>query len=275
MKIALVQMVSSRHLEPNLARAASLVGEAAESSNFVFLPENFAALAGDDPLATGRLEAGGTGLICSFLAETARQLKVWIFGGTLPTTARPDGSEIPDGRVRAASMVYNPAGELAARYDKIHMFDVDVDDNQGSYRESATFEPGDDVITVDTPLGRTGLTVCYDLRFPELYRRLFAREADLITAPSAFTEVTGAAHFELLLRARAVENACFMVAACQGGIHDSGRRTYGHSMVVDPWGDVIGELGTGEGILTVDIDLERRQALRRDMPFHQQRRLQP
>lgn len=273
MNISLIQMVSSRQLEPNLTRAGDLISEAAKSSDFVFLPENFAALAGDDPLISGLGEAGGTGPICTFLADTAQRLNIWIFGGTLPISTRPDGSEVSDGRVRAASMVYNPAGELVARYDKIHMFDVLVDDNHGSYRESATFEPGEAVISVDTPLGNTGLTVCYDLRFPELYRQLFNREVDLIAAPSAFTEVTGAAHFELLMRARAVENSCFMVAACQGGAHDSGRRTHGHSMVVDPWGDVVGELGVGEGVLTVDVDLQLRQTLRRDMPFHKQRRL--
>tara|TARA_B100001758_G_C18155772_1_gene476514 strand:+ start:67 stop:615 length:549 start_codon:yes stop_codon:yes gene_type:complete len=177
------------------------------------------------------------------------------------------------GRVRAASLVLDPEGVEVRRYDKIHMFDVDVVDNQGAYRESDSYEPGGDIVSLDCPLGRVGLSVCYDIRFPELYRSLFADEVDLVAVPSAFTEITGEAHFELLIRARAVENSCYMIAACQGGEHDSGRRTWGHSMVVDPWGRVVDQLGTGAGVLVCRVDLELRRQLRRDMPFHLQQYL--
>lgn len=272
-RLGLVQMVSSAGVDANLARVESLIAEAAIDAVAVFLPENFAALAARNPVSIGRAETDSTGPIRQFLSKAASKNKCWIFGGTIPIATRPDGAEVPNGRVRAASIVYDAAGREVCRYDKIHMFDVTVADNQNNYVESSIFEPGEDVIALETPFGRTGMTVCYDLRFPELYRKLFGLEVDLIAAPSAFTEVTGEAHFELLMRARAVENSCFMVAACQGGIHDSGRQTYGHSMVVDPWGDVVGELGQGEGVLQVDIDLARRKELRQRMPFHLQQKL--
>ena len=273
MKVALVQMVSSQKVEVNLKEAESLIAEAAAAAEFVFLPENFAALANQDPRAIGSDEISAGGPIRSFLREIAERHNCWLFAGTFPVVSRPDGSVVSGDRVRAASLVLNPQGEEVGRYDKIHMFDVAVDDNQGSYFESKVFEPGENVVTVNCPLGCVGLTVCYDIRFPELYRRLFAAEADLITVPSAFTETTGEAHFELLMRARAVENCCYLVAACQGGEHDSGRRTWGHSMVVDPWGRVVGELEKDAGVLVAEIDPDIRKQLRHDMPFHLQQRL--
>ncbi|MBT4160455.1 MAG: carbon-nitrogen hydrolase family protein [Gammaproteobacteria bacterium] len=272
-KISVVQMVSSTQVDLNLLRAEALIEEAVRSSRFVFLPENFAALGRDDPVAIGRAESIADGPVRRFLGEMARRYQCWIFAGTIPLCTRPDGVPVPNGRVRAASLVYDPSGSEVSRYDKIHMFDVEVSDHQGTYKESDTFEPGEDIVCVESPLGRVGLTVCYDIRFPELYRHLFELEVDAVAVPSAFTEVTGEAHFELLMRARAVENTCFMIAACQGGVHDSGRRTFGHSMVVDPWGTVLGQLEKGEGVLVVEIDLSTRQKIRQDMPFHQQRRV--
>ncbi|MDA0977475.1 MAG: carbon-nitrogen hydrolase family protein [Proteobacteria bacterium] len=273
LRISLVQMVSSRAVDPNLTRAEALIAEAARSEpGAIFLPENFAALAADNPRTIGEAEADGTGPVLEFLREMAGRHQVWLFGGTCPVSVRPDGSHIEE-RVRAASFVINPRGEIAGRYDKIHMFDVDVADNQGAYRESDTFEPGDTVQWLDLPWGRVGLSVCYDLRFPELYRQLFENRVDLVAVPSAFTEVTGEAHFELLVRARAVENTCFMVAACQGGVHDSHRRTHGHSMIVSPWGEVLGELGKGEGVLTTVLDYGDLERIRREMPFRSQRKL--
>ena len=273
MKVALVQMVSSQKLDVNLKEAESLIAEAAAASKFVFLPENFAALASQDPLAIGVNEISTDGPIRSFLRIIAERHSCWLFAGTFPTVSRPDGSVVSGDRVRAASLVFNPQGEEVGRYDKIHMFDVAVDDNQGSYFESEVFEPGESVVSVNCPLGLVGLTVCYDIRFPELYRRLFAAEVDLIAVPSAFTETTGEAHFELLMRARAVENCCYLVSACQGGEHDSGRRTWGHSMIVDPWGRVVGELDKGAGVLVAEIDRDIREQLRSDMPFHLQQQL--
>ena len=273
-RIALVQLISSRKVEDNLPRVASLVSEAADAgAEAIFLPENFAALAHPNPRETGLAETNPGGPIRSFLAGLAADSGCWIFAGTCPIAATPTGEPVAGRRVRAASLVIDPGGHEVARYDKIHMFDVDVADNHGHYRESDTFEPGTDTVAVDTPLGRVGLSVCYDLRFPELYRELFLRDVDIITVPSAFTTTTGEAHFRLLMRARAVENCCFTIAACQGGRHDSGRETYGHSLVCDPWGEVLGELDRGEGLLLVDLDSSVQERLRREMPVRKQTKL--
>ncbi len=273
-RLALIQLVSSQHVEQNLPRVQSLIEEAvADGAQSIFLPENFAALAHPNPHEIGMAESTKDGPVRRFLSDSAKSNACWIFAGTCPVAATPGGEPVADNRVRAASLVFDPRGEEVARYDKIHMFDVDVSDNHKRYRESDTFEPGTDVVAVDTPMGRFGLSVCYDLRFPELYRELFLRDVDFLTAPSAFTTTTGEAHFELLMRSRAVENCCFTIAACQGGSHDSGRQTWGHSMVCNPWGEVIGELGTGEGVLIVDIDSSLQAQIREDMPFRQQLRL--
>jgi len=271
--IALVQMVSSQFVDDNLLRVDALIREAAGSAKFIFLPENFAALAAPNTYQIGEREEGLEPPIRSFLAALADELSCWIFAGTMPLARRANG-EIPTGsRVRAASIVYNPDGVEIARYDKIHMFDVEVADSQRHYRESLTFEPGDELVVVPTPLGKIGLSVCYDIRFPELYRGLFAQGAECLLMPSAFTRVTGEAHFEVLMRARAIENVAYTIAACQGGVHDSGRETFGHSMVISPWGEVVAKLGLGEAILLADIDLDAVHRIRRDMPVHQQRRL--
>ncbi|HKI74668.1 MAG TPA: nitrilase-related carbon-nitrogen hydrolase, partial [Pseudomonadales bacterium] len=225
-RIALVQLVSGRDVEPNLDRVESLVRDAAaQHVSAIFLPENFAALANPDPRAIGEAEATG-GRIRTAVAALARKTGCWIFAGTMPLAVRPDGRDVPAGRVRAASLVFDGEGREVARYDKIHMFDVNVDDNQRHYVESDTFEPGTDLVCCESPIGKVGLTVCYDIRFPEMYRRLYDQGVRSLTIPSAFTRVTGAAHFEVLMRARAVENFSFAIAACQGGIHDSGRETY-------------------------------------------------
>lgn len=273
-EIALVQLVSSMDVEANLARVDSLVRQAAAREvSAVFLPENFAALANPEPRAIGDRETTERGRIRSFISTLAAELHCWIFAGTLPCSLRPDGTPVSGKRVRAASLVFDDSGTQVARYDKIHMFDVDVDDEQKHYQESDTFEPGSEIILCDSPLGNVGLTVCYDIRFPELYRRLFAAGAMAMTVPSAFTRVTGAAHFEVLMRARAIENFSFMIAACQGGTHDSGRQTYGNSMVVGPWGDVLCRAGEGEALLYAELDLAAQAQIRRDMPVHKQRRL--
>ncbi len=274
MQIALIQMISSMHVEASLRAAETLIMEAAESAPVaIFLPENFPALGSEDPYQTGLREQDATGPVRSFLSEMARQSDAWIFAGTLPTVSRPDGSRTEPGKVRAASLVLDSSGAEIARYDKIHMFDVDVADNHGAYRESDTFEHGLDLALVDSPCGRVGLSVCYDIRFSELYLSLFKSGAELFTIPSAFTETTGEAHFELLMRARAVESFAYSVAACQGGVHDSGRRTHGHSMVVDPWGEIVAQAGRGEQVLLADIDLDQVKTRRANMPVLQQRKL--
>ncbi len=274
MKIAVVQMVSSKHVDVSLARLQALLSELQDGAvDAVFLPENFAALGTSTPRQIANAEAGASAPIQTCLSEIAKSKSAWIFAGTMPLAFRPDGTEVPDGRVRAASLVFNPDGEVPYRYDKIHMFDVTVEDQHKYYRESDTFEHGEDICVCDTPFGRIGLSVCYDLRFSELYLGLAKKGAQLVSAPSAFTVPTGEAHFKLLLRARAVENFFFTIAACQGGQHDSGRETYGHSMVVNPWGEVIAEAGIGEDLLIVDIDLSEVEQARAKMPVLNQRRL--
>jgi len=202
-----------------------------------------------------------------FLVEQAQRYGCWIFGGTLPVPVRLDGTHIDSGRVRAASFVYDGAGRQIGRYDKRHMFDVDVDDNQKSYRESDTFEPGDQLVVIDSPIGQVGLSVCYDIRFADLYRALFLRGAECFAVPSAFTTVTGEAHFEVLMRARAVENFSYCIASCQGGIHDSGRMTHGHSMVVGPWGDIIASCTEGESVIKCKLDLASLHEIRKEIPI--------
>lgn len=272
-RIALIQMVSSQHVDVNLKKAAGLIDDAARKNPaIIFLPENFAALGSSDPVKIGEREKNQKGVIRSFLSEQSRSNRCWIHAGTIPTIQRPDGTLLKNRRVRAASIVYDDMGREIARYDKIHMFDVDVDDSQQHYRESDTFEAGDHLSLVETPVGMLGLTVCYDIRFPELYRELFVQGAQMFSIPSAFTSVTGKAHFESLMRARAIENFCYTLAACQGGSHDSGRETFGQSMVVSPWGEVIGNLKKGEGTLCVEIDLAEQKRIRKNMPVDTQRK---
>lgn len=273
-RVSLVQMTSCAEVGKNLDTIRTLIRRAADTDPAaIFLPENFAALGSADPRRIGVCEADAAGEVRGLVSSLAAETGCWIFAGTLPTVARPDGSLVRDGRVRAASFVYDGKGMEVARYDKMHLFDVDVQDGQGNYRESATFEPGEEVVTVDSPIGQVGLTVCYDVRFPEIYRRLAAAGAIAMAIPCAFTLPTGRAHFELLLRARAVENSVFTIAACQGGRHDTGRETYGHSMVVDPWGEVVGQVEKGRELLTVSLDLDRQREIRQEMPWLRQRKL--
>ena len=274
MRIALIQMVSSKQVDVSLSSAEMLMQEVdAGQVDAIFLPENFAALGSDDPYQIGLREQTDKGPVRAFLREAAIRANCWVFAGTLPIASRGDGSPTAAGKVRAASLVLDQTGAEVARYDKIHMFDVDVADNHGAYRESNTFEHGTELTIVDSPCGRVGLSVCYDLRFSELYLSLFKLGAEVLAVPSAFTETTGEAHFELLMRARAVESFAYSVAACQGGVHDSGRRTYGNSVVVNPWGDVIARAGRGEQVITADIDLVELKAVRAKMPVLNQRKL--
>lgn len=306
MRIAALQMVSTSSIEQNLSAAARLIASAAEAgATLVVLPEVFATLEGLSPLADvgermreavalqkphersgekesrGSQEGQGSNLrgdeaaspLQNFLSSQAAQHSLTIVGGTIPLLSRPDGSLIEDGRVRASSLVFNPQGERVARYDKIHLFDVKVNDAQSQYSESLSYEAGSDLACVEVGEWQLGLSVCYDLRFGELYRQLTALGAQLVTVPAAFTAVTGAAHWEPLLRARAIENQCYVVAAAQGGRHSETRETWGHSMIVDPWGEVLDCVATGEGIAIADIDLARVEDIRSRMPIQQQRRL--
>ncbi|MCY1260265.1 2-oxoglutaramate amidase [compost metagenome] len=272
MSIAVIQMVSQDDVLANLAAARRLLQQAAaDGARLAVLPENFAAMGRRDLAELGRAEAQGDGPILPWLKDTARDLNLWIVAGTIPLP--PEGQ--PEAKANACSLLVDECGEVAARYDKLHLFDVDVADARGRYRESDDYAFGQRVVVADTPVGRVGLTVCYDLRFPELYTALREAGAELISAPSAFTAVTGAAHWQVLVRARAIETQCYMLAAGQGGSHPRGRETYGHSAIVDPWGSVLAEQDKGEAVLLARRDAEEQAAIRQRMPVAAHRRFFP
>jgi nitrilase len=258
-RVALVQMASSTQVEDNLQQVEQLIFQARdEEANLVVLPENFAFMGRKDADKLQIAEVEGQGSIQAKISQLAKESGVWIIAGTMPL--KGNGS-----KVRASCLVYDDKGLCAARYDKIHLFDVSVSVGE-TYQESSTIERGQDLVVVDTPIGKIGLTVCYDLRFPELYQQLLMQGAQLFTVPSAFTAVTGLAHWEVLLRARAIENMSYVLAANQGGQHENGRATYGHSMIVDPWGKVLAQKEYGTGIVTADIDLQNLHHLRQTFP---------
>lgn len=266
MRVAALQMTSGPEVAANLAQAGSLLEEAAASgARLAVLPENFSFLGLRDADKRAVAETDGTGPVQEFLAASARRLKLWIVGGTLPLKGGADG------RVAAASLVYDADGARIARYDKIHLFDVDIPGRSEAYRESANVAPGTRAAVLDTPAGRLGLSVCYDVRFPELYRALSAAGAQLLSVPSAFTAPTGRAHWETLLRARAIENLCYVIAPAQSGIHPSGRETYGDSMIVDFWGRILKRVPRGRGCAVAEVDLARQSAVRESFPALQHR----
>jgi nitrilase len=272
-QVAAIQMVSTHDVGANLTEAERLLRQAREQgARVAVLPENFAVLSTRHMREFGRQEAGGESVIRRFLAEQAGTLGLWIVGGSLPLATRPDGSDIPE-RVRATCIVYDDLGAEVSRYDKIHLFDAQVDDAHGQYRESDTFEPGEQVVVVDTPVGKLGLAICYDLRFPELFRALREKGAEWVCLPSAFTWQTGDAHWHALIRARAIENQVWMVAAGQGGQNSERRKTYGHSLICDPWGTVAAEAADGPGVVIAGLDRERLQQVRSRMPVWDHRRL--
>ena len=268
-RVAAVQMVSTPDVQENLAAADALLRQAADQgAEFALLPEFFAIIGREDTDKLALQEPYGAGPLQDFLAGLARELGLWLMGGTIPLqSGNPE-------RVYNSCLLFNPQGECAARYDKIHLFDVSIQGEQEeSYSESRTMAPGAEVVVADTPLGRIGMSVCYDLRFPELYRRMLDQNVDIITVPAAFTATTGRKHWEVLLRSRAVENLSFVIAAAQGGQNTETRATWGHSMIIDPWGEILGELDTGPGVVCADIDLEQAYSLRRSFPALQHRKL--
>lgn len=266
--VAVVQMVSSNQLGQNLKTIERLVLNAVGlGAEMVVLPENFALMPKRSSELLSMAETLGDGVIQHFLSRLSREHCCWIVAGSLPIK-----SDVED-KAYAACLVYNDKGEQLAHYYKIHLFDADIADNKGQYRESTTFVAGADVVVVDTPFGIMGLSICYDLRFPELYRQLLAKGAEFIVVPSAFTELTGRAHWDLLCRARAVENACYIVATNQGGLHANGRSTYGHSMIVGPWGNVLCELGVGEGCVLFRLKKSDITDIRTKLPAINHRRL--
>jgi len=269
MSFAVIQMVSQPDVSTNLRQARRLLEDAAQQgARLAVLPENFAAMGRRDAAAIGQAEALGRGPILPWLKSAARDLRLWIVAGTLPLPPRDQ----PDGKARACSLVLDEEGEIVARYDKLHLFDVDVADNRGRYRESDDYAHGHDVVVVPTPVGKLGLTVCYDLRFPELYTALREAGAELISAPSAFTAVTGAAHWDVLIRARAIETQCYVLAAAQGGVHPGPRETFGHAAIVDPWGRIIAQQAQGEAVLLGQRDSSEQASIRARMPVSTHRR---
>ena len=257
-RVAAVQMVSSASLPANLEAAERLVGAAAgEGARIVALPENFYLIGGHEGDKVKLRERDGAGPIQDFLAAAARRHRVWLIGGTAPIQSADES------RILSACLVFDDAGRRVARYDKMHLFRFDGGGAE-RYDEARTLEPGGAPIAIASPFGRLALSICYDVRFPELYRSL--GEFDVMFVPSAFTVPTGRAHWDVLLRARAVENQAYVVAPAQGGLHDSGRRTYGHSMIVDPWGEVIAQRAEGEGLVLGEIDLERIREVREALP---------
>jgi nitrilase len=256
-KVAAVQMVSEPEVQANLVAAGELIAQAAGAgARLVALPEYFCILGLRDRDKVGVREADGHGPIQDFLAAAAAKHKVWLVGGSAPLAcADPD-------RVRNTCLVYDDSGRRVARYDKIHLFGFDSGTER--FQESRSIEPGSEVVTLDAPFARLGLSICYDLRFPEMYRKMGA--VDLILVPSSFTATTGKAHWELLLRARAIENQAYVLAPAQGGHHKNGRDTHGHSIVIDPWGTVLAVLASGAGVVTAEIDLAEIAKVRQSLP---------
>lgn len=270
MRVAALQMNSGADVSANLALAERLMSEAsADACELVVLPENFALMPehGNDKAA--HAEAPNSGPVQSFLAAAARRYSFWIVAGSLPLIS----PEISSRRVYGACPVYDPRGECQALYRKIHLFDVDLADEQESYRESNSMYPGDEVVSVAAPCGRIGLTICYDLRFPEMFRRLVDDGSTVFTVPAAFTVTTGKAHWHTLLRARAIENLAYVIAAGQYGDHPDNRSTFGHSLICDPWGRILAEQPAGNCVVAADIDPALPAKLRSEFPALSNRRL--
>jgi predicted amidohydrolase len=261
LRVACVQLTAGREVDPNLDAAEALIrGAAALGAQLVATPENVTLMEPERAAKFARAEDESRPHALLRFAAMAEELRIWLLAGSLPV-------KLPDDPVRLAnrSYLFDPNGRILARYDKIHMFDVDLDSGE-SYRESAQFAPGSRMVLAEAPFGRIGLTVCYDLRFPALFRALAQAGARLITVPSAFTVPTGRAHWSILLRARAIETGCFVLAPAQTGRHEGGRETYGHSMIVAPWGEILAEAEDAPGIIIADLDLEQVDAARRRVP---------
>lgn len=264
MKVAAIQMVSGTQVEANIATAQKLVAQAvADGAQLLLLPEYWAIMGWKDTDKVAVREELGQGRIQDAMAQMARQHGVWIAGGTLPLACDDPA------KVFNSTLVFNPAGEQVGRYDKVHLFGFRK--GTEAYDEAQTIVPGRHPVCVDTPAGKTGIAVCYDLRFPELFRAPGSVNLWLLSA--AFTYTTGSAHWEILLRARAIENQCYLLASAQGGVHENGRRTWGHSMLIDPWGEVLARVPEGEGVALGEIDFGRIDEVRASLPALQHRRL--
>jgi len=260
-KIAAIQMASGSNVSANLIEVEREIRKASEAgAGLIVLPENFSMMGHVDADQIEVAEEEGDSPVQHFLSEQAKKYNVWLIAGTIPIKSSNEK------KVYAACLIYNNQGQFIKRYNKIHLFDVYLESHGETYIESETFEAGEEVVVVETPFGKVGLAICYDLRFPELFRKLVQMGSEIIVVPSAFTAVTGKAHWEVLLRARAIENLCYIVAPNQGGYHVNGRETYGHSMIVDPWGGILDILPQGAGYVIADIDIGNVKKLRKNFP---------
>ncbi len=267
-RAAAIQMNSGPDVQQNLQTIDGLLEDAASREvSIAFLPENFAIMGAQDEDKLAYAEEPGSGPIQNFIAATARRHKLWVVAGSLPLISPQEG------KCYGASIVYDGEGSASPVYRKIHLFDVDLPGRDEWYRESATMDCGDDLVVVPSPLGQLGLSICYDLRFPELYRCLVDDGATVFSIPAAFTAATGKAHWHSLLRARAIENLTYVIAAGQHGTHASGRRTFGHSAIISPWGQIIADLEVGDGVVIADIDTALPGRLRAEFPVLEHRRI--
>ena len=266
--VAAIQMTSGHVVAENLAAAGKLLREAKDAgAEMACLPENFAFIGLRDADKLQAAETDGAGPVQTFLSDSARALNLWILAGTI--NIRGDDAD----RVANASLLIDAAGRRVARYDKIHLFDVAIPGRNEQYRESTHVLPGRQIVVADTPVGRLGLSVCYDMRFPELYRELVSKGAEWLAMPAAFTVPTGRAHWETLLRARAIENLCYVVAPAQAGTHTNGRETYGDTLIVDYWGQPLARLEKGAGVVSANLDLAKQAETRARFPALANRRL--
>ncbi|NOX26827.1 MAG: carbon-nitrogen hydrolase family protein [Gammaproteobacteria bacterium] len=261
-------MASGPSVSANLMESERLINIAVErGAKIVVLPENFSFMGMAENEKLRVAEVDGAGLVQDFLSAQASKHGIFLIGGTIPLSTKSPK------HIRAACLVYDSSGERVARYDKMHLFDVNLEESNEQYAESETIEPGDEVCCVDTPYGRLGLAVCYDLRFPEQFRQMAESGIDIIVLPSAFTAITGKAHWQHLVCARAIENLCYLIAPNQGGYHVSGRESYGHSMVIDPWGGIVDSLDSGAGVVVAEIDRDVIDRVRKNFPVLEHRRL--
>ncbi len=267
-KIAAIQMASGPNVDANLAQVKLLIEQAVEQkAQLILLPENFACIPVLDKDILKVAEIEGQGTIQKFISALAKDNNVWIVAGSVPIVGELEN------KIKQSLLVYNNLGKQVARYDKIHLFDVLIEESNESYTESDLTEAGKETVVIDSPIGKLGLSICYDLRFPELYRQLQIKGAEILLVPSSFTKITGLAHWQPLLQARAIENLSYVVAAGQGGYHVNGRETYGHSMIIDPWGRIINALGDGTGVVVAPIDLARIKQTRKSFPALLHRKL--
>lgn len=272
-KFAAIQMASGTDVSANVSEVSRQISLAVQAgANLIVLPESFAFMGIHDEEQIDVAEDEGSGFIQDFLSEQATKHEIWVIAGTIPLKLNSGSPHYKD-KIHAACLVFNEKGEQVSRYDKVHLFNVYIAASNETYNESATIVAGNKAIVVDTPFGKIGLAICFDLRFPELFRQLVLLGAEIIVVPAAFTASTGKAHWDVLLRARAIENLCYVVASAQGGYHVNGRETYGHSMIIDPWGTILDRLPQGSGYVIAEIDIKKVNEIRKNFPVLENRKI--